>query len=309
MEPQVGTAAVRPAAPACYIVGAMLLAIDIGNTQTAVGLFDGDELVGRWTLSTCADDTADEISLKLAGLLAEGAPDSSRASDAASGAPGTPRIDAACIACVVPPLTEAWQVAAARTCALQSDQSPDSQPARAQARPGRVLVVGPGVRTGLAMRFDNPAEVGADRVADAVAAVDKCGAPVVVVDLGTATNIEAVDASGAFVGGVIAPGLATTASDLASHAARLPLVDLGFPGHVIGTNTVDAMRSGIMYGELARIDGLVRRVLDELGCDAPVIATGGYASIMASLSETVTAHEPDLTLEGLRLIHERNRTR
>lgn len=253
----------------------MLLCVDIGNTQTAVGLFRAQQLLARWAFSTCASDTADEIALRLTGLLAL---ESLTCDD----------IDAACIACVVPSLTESWRTAALRIASVAP------------------IVVGPGVKTGLAMRYDNPAEIGADRVADAVAALDAFGAPVVVVDLGTATNIEVIDCDGAFAGGIIAPGLGTSAADLASHAARLPMVDLSFPAHAVGTNTADAMRSGLMWGEVARIDGLVRLVFSELGYEAPVIATGGFANVIAGLCTSVTRHEPDLTLAGLRIIYERN---
>ena len=169
------------------------------------------------------------------------------------------------------------------------------------------MVVGPGVKSGLPMRYDNPAEVGADRVADAVAAVALYGAPVVVVDLGTATNIEVVDEAGAFCGGIIAPGLRSGADSLFKRGALLSQVGLSMPDHVIGTNTADAMRSGIMLGEVARIDGLVQRIFAELGYEAPVIASGGLGRYLMGASTTVTAFEPDLTLEGLRLIYQKNR--
>ena len=169
------------------------------------------------------------------------------------------------------------------------------------------IVVGPGVKTGLPLRYDNPSEIGADRVADAVAAIDLAGAPVVVVDLGTATNIEVIDRNGNFLGGVIAPGMNTGVQALAQFAARLPQVDLTLPKHVVGTNTDDVIRSGIIYGEVARIDGLVRMIFDELGYEAPVIATGGLSGVISELSQMVTRREPRLTLHGLRLIHERNR--
>lgn len=253
----------------------MLLTVDIGNTKTALGLFQGDELKARWALSTRPSDTSDDVFLKLSVLLSEGCHEPEA-------------IDSACIASVVPVLTDSWRQIARKV----TGEEP--------------VVVGPGVKTGLPLRYDNPAEIGADRVADAVGAVAIEGAPVVVVDLGTATNIEVVDRDGAFRGGVIAPGLGTGAAELSSHAARLPMVDLSFPERIVGTNTNDAMRSGIMWGEVARIDGLVNFVFEELGYKAPVIATGGYANVIAELAQTVTRHEPDLTLEGLRIIYERN---
>ena len=256
----------------------MLLTVDIGNTQTAIGLFDGGELCSRWSFTTRSTDTADEVHLNLAGQFSLSKHDLGEVEDVV-------------IASVVPPLTGCWEEVARRV----SGKDP--------------IVVGPGIETGLAMHYDNPAEVGADRVADALGAIELEGAPVIVVDLGTATNIEVVDESGAFRGGIIAPGLGTSAQDLASHAARLPMVDLSFPAHVVGTNTNDAMRSGLMWGEVARIDGLVNFIFGELGYRAPVIATGGYANVMAERSSVVTRHEPNLTLRGLRIIYERNTSR
>lgn len=254
----------------------MLLTIDIGNTQTAIGLFDGDEIKRRWSFTTRSEDTADEVHLNLAGLFS--------LTDFA-----LEDVAHVAIASVVPTLTAVWVEVAKRV----TGEDP--------------VVVGPGIKTGLPMRYDNPAEIGADRIADALGAIALEGAPVIVVDLGTATNIEVIDDSGSFRGGIIAPGLGTGAHDLARHAAKLPLVDLTLPDHVVGTNTNDAMRSGIMFGEIARIDGLVARVFDELGYKAPVIATGGFANVMARHSKTITRHEPDLTLQGLRLVYERNR--
>lgn len=255
----------------------MLLTVDIGNTQTAIGLFDGERLVAHWALTTRSEDTADEVHLNLAGqfMLSEYELED---------------VDDVVVASVVPTLTGCWCQVARRV----AGKDP--------------IVVGPSIETGLPMHYDNPAEIGADRIADALGAVELEGAPVIVVDLGTATNIEVVDETGAFRGGLIAPGLGTSARDLASHAAQLSLVDLSFPAHVVGTNTKDAMRSGLMWGEVARIDGLVRLVFEELGYEAPVIATGGYANVMAQRSDTVTRHEPNLTLQGLRIIYERNKT-
>lgn len=254
----------------------MLLTIDIGNTQTAIGLFEGDDVRGHWAFTTRSEDTADEIHLNLAGLFS-------------LSAFSLEAIEHVAIASVVPTLTSSWVEVARRI----TGEEP--------------VVVGPGVKTGLPLRYDNPAEIGADRIADAVGAIALVGAPVIVVDLGTATNIEVVDRKGNFCGGIIAPGLGTGARDLASHAAKLPLVDLTLPDHVIGTNTNDAMRSGIMFGEVARIDGLVRRVFAELGYEPTVISTGGYGNVIARHSETISRHEPELTLQGLRLIYERNR--
>lgn len=254
----------------------MLLTVDIGNTQTAMGLFEGSDLVAHWAVTTRAQDTADEVQLMLAGQFDLHDIDPAACDDVV-------------IASVVPALTECWAAAACRI----TGKAP--------------IVVGPGIKTGLAMRYDNPAEVGADRVADALAAIELEGAPVTVVDLGTTTNIEVIDEDGRFLGGIIAPGMGTGAEAMFSFAARLPQVDISEPDHVIGTNTVDAMHSGIVYGEVARIDGLVRAIFDELGYETPVIATGGFSGMISELSQTITRREPRLTLLGLRLVHEKNR--
>ena len=254
----------------------MLLAVDIGNTQTTVGLFLEGEMVTRWAVTTRGADTPDELHQIVYTQLM-------------LGGRGLECIDDAVLASVVPSLTGTWAQVAERI----TGRCP--------------VVVGPGVKSGLPMRYDNPAEVGADRVADAVAAVARYGAPVVVVDLGTATNIEVVDQSGAFRGGIIAPGLRSGADSLFKRGALLSQVGLEMPPHVIGTNTADAMRSGIMLGEVARIDGLVQRIFAELGYTAPVVASGGLGRYLVGASTTITAFELDLTLEGLRIIYEKNR--
>ncbi len=254
----------------------MLLTVDIGNTQTAMGLFEDDELIARWVFNTRAQDTADEVQFMLAGQFSLNGFNPDACEDVV-------------IASVVPALTDCWATVARRL----TKHDP--------------IIVGPGIKTGLAMRYDNPSEVGADRIADAMAAIELTGAPAVVVDLGTTTNIEVVDKSGRFMGGIIAPGMGTGAEAMFGHAARLPQVDIADPGHTIGTNTIDAMRSGIVYGEVARIDGIVRRIFDELGYETPVIATGGFSGMIAELSQTITHHEPRLTLYGLRLVYEKNK--
>ncbi len=254
----------------------MLLTVDIGNTQTAIGLFDGCELVSRWRFATRAFDTADELHLNLSGqfqLAGFNLDD----------------VDDVVVASVVPALTGCWAQVAQRVTGHEP------------------IVVGPGIKTGLSMRYDNPAEVGADRVADALGAIDLVGYPVVVVDLGTATNMEIINEKGEFLGGIIAPGLGTGANVLATNAAKLSMVDLSCPDKAIGTNTEDAMRSGLVLGEAARIDGLVHMIFDEIGYEMPVIATGGYAGVISDLAKTVTDHEPDLTLKGLRIVYERNK--
>lgn len=255
-------------------VAIMLLAIDIGNTQTVIGVFDGADLRYMWRVATNKAETSDELRLKAKPLLeSEGVP--------------VADIDGSIVASVVPALTSAWK----RALAAMLGEEP--------------LICSADTAAGLFQAsYDNPSEIGADRVADAVAARILYGAPVIVVDFGTATNLEVIDAQGLFVGGIIAPGLETSAAALFSHATKLPTIELVDPGTPIGKNTVHAMQSGIVYGEADRVDGFVRRVFDELGYEAPVVATGGLATTMAPLCKTVTHVSPELTLEGLRFIYE-----
>ena len=255
-------------------VAIMLLAIDIGNTQTVIGVFGGRTLKHMWRLATNKADTSDELRLKVQPLLA------SEGIDAGS-------IDGSIVASVVPALTASWKRALARMLG--------AEPVLCSAQAAGPL---------FEASYDNPTEIGADRVADAVAARALYGQPVIVVDFGTATNLEVIDAQGRFVGGIIAPGLETSAAALFSHATKLPTIDMADPGTAIGKNTVHAMQAGIVYGEADRVDGFVRRVFAELGYEAPVVATGGLATTMAPLCETVTEVNSELTLEGLRLIHE-----
>lgn len=252
----------------------MLLTIDIGNTQTVIGVYDNAKLAYMWRVSTNKTDTADELRLKLLPLL------QSEGMTVAD-------IHGSVLASVVPALTTAWKRA------LVAVVGCEPLPCNAQTAGDLFLA-----------DYDYPAEIGADRIADAVAARALYGAPVIVVDFGTATNLEIVDREGKFVGGIIAPGLETSAAALFSHATKLPAIDLVDPGSAIGKNTVHAMQSGIVYGEADRVDGFVRRVFGELGYETPVVATGGLATTMAPICATVTAVNPELTLEGLRLVYE-----
>ncbi|HBT95842.1 MAG TPA: type III pantothenate kinase [Coriobacteriia bacterium] len=254
----------------------MLLAVDIGNTQTVLGLYAQDELLAHWRCATVHGDTADEIAIKIRALFANEDLDIFDIADVA-------------IASVVPPLTEQWQLAAARFAGMEP------------------LVLSSSVDIGLPIEYENPAEIGADRLADAVAAIELYGAPVVVVDFGTATNIEVIDAKGAFVGGVIAPGLATSAEALFTAAARLAKFSVEVPEAVIGKTTKGAVQSGLTFGEVDRIDGLIHRIFAELGYPAKVVATGGLSARVVDLSSTVNVINDDLTLEGLRLIYKRVR--
>ncbi len=253
----------------------MLLAIDVGNTQTVIGVYDGEELRHMWRIATNKNHTSDELRLKLMPLL----------SSEGIGADG---LGGAVLASVVPQLTHGWRSA------LRKLVGADPLVCTADSAGEELFPTA----------YANPAEIGADRVADAVAARALYGQPVVVVDFGTATNIEVVDRDGAFAGGVIAPGVETSASALFSHANRLSAIELEDPHTAIGGNTAQAIQAGIVYGEADRVDGLVRRIFEQLGYEAPVVATGGLASRVAPLSRTITHVNKELTLEGLRRIYE-----
>ncbi|MFU8890862.1 MAG: type III pantothenate kinase [Anaerosomatales bacterium] len=253
----------------------MILAVDVGNTHTVLGLFDESGLDGHWRVSSNPALTADELRVKVAGLLAA---DGHSWDD----------IEHVVLCSVVPRLTTAYEEIAERAC-------------------GRApMVVGPGLKTGMPIRYDNPHEVGADRIVNGVAAYEAHGGPVVVVDFGTATTIDVIDASGAYLGGAIAPGVETSAEALFSKAARIAKVDLEAPLKVIGTNTRESVQAGLLIGEAVMVDGLVRRVWTELGTETPVVATGGLAESMAPLCETITVVDGDLTLEGLMIVYQRN---
>ena len=254
----------------------MLFAVDVGNTQSVLGLFEEGRLVGHWRISTNAALTGDELRVKVSGLLAL---------DGRS----LFEIDHLIVASVVPRLTSAWEEVA------QTIDECD------------LLVVGPGLKTGMPIRYDNPHEVGADRIVNGIAAFERLGGPVVVVDFGTATTIDVISEDGAYLGGAIAPGVETSAEALFSKAARLSKVDLEPPTRVIGSNTRASVQAGLLLGEAAMVDGLVRRVWAELERETPVIATGGLAERMGPLCETIGHVDLDLTLEGLRIVYERNR--
>lgn len=255
----------------------MILAVDVGNTQTVVGLFDDDDrLVAHWRVSSEASITADELAVKVEGLLG--------LSGFAWG-----HVEHSIVGSVVPRLTDAWS---------------DALTAMVGEGP---LIVGPGLKTGMPIDYDNPHEVGADRIVNGVAAIAEYGAPVLVVDFGTATTIDVVDATGAYIGGAIAPGVETSAEALFRKAARLSNVDLTDPGTVIGRNTRASVQAGLLLGQAAMVDGLVRRTWTEMGCKTRVVATGGLAERMVALCETVTDVDVDLTLKGLLLVYRKNR--
>ena len=251
----------------------MLLAVDIGNTQTVIGLVQDGRISQVWRLATVTSRTADELQVLIREMFrTRGVSDQG--------------IDTVVIASVVPALTAAFEEIAASIAGKGS------------------LVVGPGLRTGLRIELDNPREVGADRIANAVAAKALYGQPSIVVDFGTATNIDIISREGTYLGGVISPGLETSANALFEHAARLSAIDLEFPPSPVGRSTRTAVQSGLMFGEAAKVDGLVRSIWEELGYQTPVVATGGLSSVVAPHCQTVTAVDGDLTIKGLHIIAE-----
>ena len=254
----------------------MLLAIDIGNTHVVLGVFQGEQLLHHWRIGTHRQDTSDECAATLRSLF-----------ELAGVERGS--LTHGIISCVVPPLLPIFE----RTCE------------KLLGRPA--LVVGPGVRTGMPIRVDNPREVGADRIVNAVAALARVGAPVISIDFGTATSFDCVSRDGEFVGGAIYPGVFVSLEALVNRASKLSSVEIMRPPNVIGRNTTQNLQSGMVFGYAGMVDTMVRRMRKELGEDARVIATGGLAGLIASETETIERVEPFLTLEGLRLIYERNR--
>lgn len=253
----------------------MLLVIDVGNTNIVYGLFQGETLVHQFRVESARGRTSDEYCAALLQLLAVNGVDAKS-------------VEASILASVVPPLTEPMTTVVRK--AFGKDP----------------VVVGPGTRTGMAILIENPREVGADRIADAVAGYDRVKGGVIVVDFGTSTNFDCVSPKGEYLGGVLAPGIHISADALFSRAAKLPRVEIVKPAKVVGKNTVSAMQSGIVYGYVGLVDGLVARLKEELGFEARVIATGGLARLIAPLAKSIDEVSDDLTLVGLRILYERN---
>ena len=249
----------------------MLLAVDVGNTQTVLGLYRDTELTDHWRLATERSRTGDELGVLLGGLLDPEA------------------VDGVCLSTTVPSIVREWERLAERWA-----QAP-------------LLVVGPGVKTGIPIRYDDPREVGPDRIVNAVAARERYGAPAIVVDFGTSTNFDVVSPAGEYVGGVLAPGIEVSMEALFARAARLVNVDFAAPATVIGKTTVGGLQSGLVYGFAGQVDGIVGRIREELASPAaPAIATGGLADLVAPHSSTIERVDPFLTLDGLRLVWELN---
>ena len=253
----------------------MLLVVDVGNTQTHFGTYSGDDLLEHWRFATVRTSTADELGAALRALLElRGI--------------GLADLDGSIISSTVPQLEPEWIKMGQRY--LGHD----------------TLAVGPGLKTAMPIRIDNPRELGADRLVNAIAAYDRVGGPVISVDFGTAVNYDVVSGRGEYLGGVIAPGVELSLDALTTRGAKLPKIDLIPPRHAIGKSTVEAIRSGVIYGYAGQVDGLVTRLMEELGEEAEVLATGGLASYIVPHTTVIDEIDEDLTLRGLKLLHERN---
>lgn len=251
----------------------MLLAIDVGNTNIVIGLYHSENLTTSWRIKTDTRSTADELSMIFKNLLSEQAD-----------------ITGIALCSTVPAVLAEMRKMLANDFATI-----------------KTVIIEPGIKTGVPILIDNPKEVGADRIANSLAVFTRHGGPSVVVDFGTSTNFDVVSAQGEFLGGALAPGIEISLEALANRAAQLRKVELTKPRSVIGKGTVEALQSGALFGFAGQVDGIVNRIKKEVGELTAVVATGGLAGLVVSESETITHHEPDLTLEGLRLVFEKNR--
>lgn len=254
----------------------MLLAIDIGNTNITIGMFKEDKLKATWRIATGIHRMTDEYAVILLNLLRQQGLDA-------------PNVTKVAICSVVPPLTTVFEELCQKYFNVVT------------------LVVRAGVKTGVRIRMDNPSEVGPDRIADAAAAYNLYGGPIIIVDMGTATAFDTVSKEGDYLGGALAPGMSMAAESLFTRTAMLPRVGLTRPEHAIGTNTITAMQSGLVFGYVGLIEGIIARILQELGEKARVVATGGYAELIAKETKVINLVNTDLTLIGLRLIYMMNK--
>jgi type III pantothenate kinase len=253
----------------------MLLAVDVGNTQTHFGVFDGERLLEHWRFATVRQSTADELGAALSNLLE-------------LRGYAFKNVDASIVSSTVPALEPEWTAVGARYLGHE------------------MIAVGPGTKTGMAIRYDNPREIGADRLVNAVAIRARFGGPGVCVDFGTATTFDVVNREGEYVGGALMTGIEISLEALSERGARLPKIDLAPPRSVIGRNTIDAIRSGVVYGYAGAIDAILRRLYDEIGGRAEVIATGGLARLVVPFTEEIEQVDDLLTLTGLQLLHAMN---
>ncbi|MBJ7279786.1 MAG: type III pantothenate kinase [Candidatus Nanopelagicales bacterium] len=251
----------------------MLLAIDVGNTNTVLGLYDNEKLIQNWRIKTDTNSTADELILTYNGLLKD-----------------QPKVTGISLCSTVPSVLREMRWMLER-------YFPEA----------KTVIIEPGTKTGVPIITDNPKEVGADRIANSLAVFERHGGPSVVVDFGTSTNFDVVSEKGEFLGGALAPGIEISLEALANRAAQLRKVEFVKPRSVIGKNTVEALQSGALYGFAGQVDGILQRIIAEIGPLKAVVATGGLAPLVVEESSTITHHEPDLTLEGLRLVFEKNK--
>jgi len=253
----------------------MILVIDVGNTNIVLGVYRGKQLLHHWRLSTNREATADEYGVMVFNLFQHAGISISQ-------------IEGVIVSSVVPPIMHTIET----LCKDYIKKTP--------------LIVGPGVKTGLNIRYENPREVGADRICNAIAAIELYGSPIIVVDFGTATTFDFIDAKGDYLGGAIAPGIGISTEALYNHAAKLPRIDLARPKSTVGRNPVASMQAGIIYGYAGQVDGIVWRMEEEFKVKTKVVATGGLAELIAGESKTIQDVNPMLTLQGLLMVYERN---